>query len=162
MLKNGDLENILTRVQQWTWQVDQKVNVLLAAQVAGLGLLVSPLSRWFTSAGNGYRFFIFAGALLYLAGIYNAVRCLFPDTTNPHEPPSITFFGHIAATPFDEYAEKIGSISDEEYRRDFVTQIHVCSQIVRRKFHHFALALLLSGIGLAALGLSYWAYTASL
>lgn len=162
MLKNSDLESILTRVHQWTWQADHKVNVMLAALVAGAALLVPPLTKWFLAASDGFRFFIVLGGLFYLAGVYNAVRAVFPDTTNPHKPLSITFFGHIDAVAFDDYATRVNSITEEELRHDFLTQIHVCARIASRKFKNFRLACLLGGVGLGVLAVSFWIYSVTL
>ena len=90
------------------------------------------------------------------AAIWNSCRALFPHTASPLR--SVTFFGHIGAMKLAEYRHALENMDDAAYRDDFISQIHVSSVIASTKFERFKLALMLSGIGLGILALSYWLY----
>jgi len=155
-LQTSDLENILNRIHTWNGQVDQKVSIFLTAQAAVLAFVSDPLTTWFNEAGLTHKAAILLGVALQVAALYKSTRALFPDTNNPHEPTSVTFFGHVGRMPFADYDTRLRTISDEEYRHDFVTQIHVSARIVADKVDHFKVSVLLSGIGLAIVGVAFW------
>jgi hypothetical protein len=134
-IENADLERILNRVHEWTRSADHKIDVLIAIEAVVIGVLADNLLWWLTIAevGTLARFcFGLAGAGLSV-GIGLGVLALFPITRNPTRYKSVTFFGDVAGTTLDEYRKRLGSISDEELREDFVSQIHACSKIAADK-----------------------------
>lgn len=159
MLPNEELDKILNRVHQWTWQVDQKVSIFLTAQAAVLAWLIEPTAKWFAMPGAWPKLTVIASGLLQGAAIWNSCRALFPHTESASSK-SVTFFGHIGAMKLAEYRKALEATDDAAYRDDFISQIHVCSVIASTKFERFKLALILSGIGLGVLALSYWLYVA--
>lgn len=134
-IENTDLERILDRVHEWTRSADHKTDVLIAIQSVVVGVLADNLLWWLTVAdvGGWVRFFFGLGAAGLSAGIGLGILALFPITRNPTRHKSITFFGDVAATTLDEYRNRVCSMSDEELREDFVTQIHACSKIAADK-----------------------------
>ena len=68
MIEKVDLENILNRVHTWTHQVDEKVNVLLAAQVGLFAFLLEPLTEIFKNAHWTYKAVVGTAMRLQILG----------------------------------------------------------------------------------------------
>lgn len=158
-MQTQDLENVLNRVHTWTNQVDEKVNILLAAQVAVLGFLFDPLIDWFKAAHWSYRISLGIAVALQVGGIWQAGRVLFPNTKNPHPKKSVTFFADIASRPTaEDYRRELAAMKPEDWEQEFIDQIHVCARIVTEKFQHFKKSILIAGAGLAWLAGVYFVY----
>jgi membrane associated rhomboid family serine protease len=159
MLETRDLENILNRVHQWTWQVDQKISIFAAIQGAVFGVLLQPLFTWYqTATSERYRVAIFLGLALQIVGIVHSAIALFPRTKNPTRTKSVTFFGDIAAQSLEDYIKKLKSMTDAAYQQDCIGQIHTCARIAALKFRYFKRAVRLSGVGLIVIALGYAAF----
>ena len=155
MLEKTDLESILNRVHTWTHQVDEKVNVLLAAQVGLFAFILEPLTEIFKNADWSYKAAVGTAFSLQIWAIWHAGRALFPQTHNVSRHHSVTFFGDIASQSLDDYRKRVQAMTPQSYDDDFLAQIHVCSQIVTLKFTHFKKSIIRAGIGLALLGITY-------
>lgn len=155
MLEKVDLENILNRVHTWTHQVDEKVNVLLAAQVGLFAFLLQPLIEIFKNAHWTYKAAVGTALGFQIWAIWHAGRALFPQTHNASSHHSVTFFGDIASESLDDYRKRVHAMTPESYDDDFLAQIHICSQIVVSKFTHFKKSIIRAGIGLGLLGITY-------
>ncbi|HKY22796.1 MAG TPA: Pycsar system effector family protein [Vicinamibacterales bacterium] len=182
MLPVSDLESILKRVQEWIWRLDTKVNILIALEALGattLGPRVllwlpnrSPLVTWVAGAGLGFvcvsalknvqalfpRLAPFDLGRFLKTEIWGVLAGLVIGGRKPPAPTSVTFFGHIGAMKLDEFRRRVNEMDSEgeEWREEFIQQIHINSVIANKKFHDFKVATTAFVVGVALLATAYW------
>lgn len=169
-IETKDLEPILDRVHEWTRNADSKVDILVAVQAGVVALLMPSLVNWIQDAETGARskllFLIGFGFLV--AALLKSLQSLFPRTDaqwwtrlynwwigKKSPPTSITFFGHIAQYTLDQYREKLRTMTEDELREDWISQIHISAGIAGRKHHNIKVGILLFIIGLTIIGATY-------
>ncbi len=183
-LNASDLESILKRVHDWTWRIDTKVQIFVALEAFSLGAIVPKVTGWVWQDGRPLtlKALAYFGLGMLAVSIGKNVQALFPRGVpfdlqaflrdelwellkglfqstgrKPRTSTSFTYFGHIGATPIDEYRRRVNAVDreGEELREEFITQIHVCSVIVNRKLHDLKVSVVAYLTGLAVLGIAY-------
>lgn len=76
----------------------------------------------------GFVIFMFFCFLFAISSLRANVKC-------PED--SIIFFGKIAELPKDKYIKKVKSITEEEFEKDKLIQIHTCATICNNKFKSY-------------------------
>lgn len=156
-LSKGELESILNRVQQMTFAVDQKVNVLMVIQTLVLGFVLPENVKWLRTPGLPLWVLIpiWAGWVLIAIAVWHALLTVFPRIDNPTGF-SVTFFGNIGSLKkVEDYRKKVAKITEEELREDYADQVYVCSVIALKKHRTFKVSGWTFVIGLCILGVTY-------
>lgn len=155
-VETRDLERILNRIHQWTQNADVKTDILTATEAAAFGFLVSGVNGIMAEPATSFWFeaaFVLGIACL-IAALTRSVLALFPRM-HGSTVASVTFFGHIADRSLAEYRARLNTISDDELREDYVTQIHVSAVIAARKHRHIKRAVQLFCTGLLIISVTY-------
>lgn len=144
---NVEVANLVTRAEtnlerqlEWVGRFDAKSSIVIGIVVGMMGFLATilpPVANW-TCPLKG----TLAIAVLLLAGSMVALFLgQLPNVKAPNT--SLLFFGTIATMPLHTYVQKHKTTLDVEYLDDLLTQIHVNSQILSRKFATLKWALIL-------------------
>jgi len=160
MIKNEELENILSRVHEWIRSADQKISIFLAFEGIIVTLLAPSLIGWIRFTILACRPFSF---LLLCSGIgfifYSLYKMIFealvPRVAHGLPTRSVLFFGDVASFKLPEYQKRLEQISDDELRADFVSQIHVSSAIASLKHAKFKESVTMTSIGIALIILGW-------
>lgn len=138
-------EQALTRHLDWIKSVEAKLAVIVAIDIAMLGALTSripatPQSWWLVGL-----FAVIGGGAVLVSLVFCALA-LFPRVKSPNL--SILFFGSISAYSSAEYASRFAQLSEQDYLKDLLQQVHRNSQIASAKygFVKWATGLLLKAI----------------
>lgn len=143
------------QIIEWTNNCDTKASIILAF----VGVLVSIaftseyiLSRIETEIDNISFYwnnkvgsFSLLSTLMFLSLIgffvlmalccYFAIASLKANIKCPNN--SIIFFGKIAELSEENYIEKVNSITEEDFEKDKLIQIHTCATICNNKFKSY-------------------------
>lgn len=156
-----NLVGILNRIQAWTVAADQKISVITAVEALICGFLFNELNSWLQtpSASMTVRLMLHVGAAGLAIGIGYSVLGLFPQLKKQKlrltPGKSVTFFGHIEELPLEEYREKLQAMTEDDWREDYVAQIHVNAVIASDKFKAAQKSVLWFGFGLFVIVLTY-------
>ena len=137
-------EQSLARQLDWIKSVDTKVSILVAVNVATLGLLATRIPAkpedWCVTA-----LFVCIGAGCYLLSLVFCWMASFPRLESPNL--SMLFFGSISSRSPEDYASRFASLSEEAYLADLLTQVHRNAELASVKFGkvRWATGLLLVG-----------------
>jgi len=139
----------------WTSNCDTKASIILAFVgvlvsiaftsdyiLSGIETEIKNISLyWNDKVGS----FSFLSTLMFLSLVvfvvlmalccYFAISSLKADIKCPNN--SIIFFGKIAELSKEIYIEKVNSITEEEFERDKLIQIHTCATICNNKFKSY-------------------------
>ena len=156
-----DNYHVLETVNQWIFNCDTKVSIIIAAYGIFLTAIFSTdiltavvnvirtnlLNK--TPCGVIYLLFLFIAVLLFLYGVFKLFCVLIPSINLKYN--SVMFFGGVAThNSFDEYEDAVSKkINDNEVRKDLLQQIYVASAICAKKFKNQKTGILYSGVGLA-------------
>lgn len=147
----SDLEKLLDRQLEWVRGAESRIQLIFplgSALFASVAIKYSELEKA-ANAVQGAAWF----CLVFLAAsIAFCTVSMFPRTSGPAQ--SLIFFGRIASLSADEYQQKLGSVSEADYRADLVLQVHVNAQIASQKYTWI-------GRSMAFLMISFvpWAFT---
>ncbi len=150
---------ILDNVNQWIFNCDTKVSIILATLCVFLTLLLSSdISKGIiniikqsisniTVCNVVYILALIIGLILLLLGIYKLIRVLLPTINLEYD--SVMFFGKVAEfNNFNDYLNKINSFNENDMNDDVLHQILAASKICNQKFKNQKYGLILSMLGL--------------
>ncbi len=138
-------EQCLARQLDWIKAVEAKVSVLVAMNVATLGVLVTripeqPNNWWLVGL------FAFLGGGCFVTSLVFCLLASFPRTKSPNL--SLLFFGSISDHSSEEYTKRFGSLTENDYLDDVLKQVYRNAEIAGVKFGNVkcATGFLLGGI----------------
>lgn len=129
----------LERQLEWVGRFDAKSSIVIGIVIGMMGFLATilpPVTDW-TSTLKGT---LTITALSLVGSMVAIFLGQFPNVKAPNT--SLLFFGTIATMPLQTYVEKHKSTLDTEHLDDLLSQIHVNSQILSRKFATLKWALI--------------------
>lgn len=156
------LVGILNRVQGWITAADQKIGVITAIQTIVSGFLFNEISDRLETERTSIavRVALHLGAIPLAVGIGYSVIGLFPQLRKQKRRwapgQSATFFGHIQALPLEEYRKKLSDMTDDDWREDYVAQIHNNAIIANDKYQAVQYSVIWFGIGLLVITIAYF------
>jgi hypothetical protein len=175
MIETKELEPILDRIHEWTRAADVKVDILTAIEAGVVALMLPALVAWIQDPHNAAenKLWFSLGFGFLLVALMKSLQALFPRTTDQwwrrlwrwgkrdraneiHK--SITYFGDIADMTRADYRDRLDTITPEDLREDWISQIHLSAGIAGRKHHNIKLAILLFCIGMVIIGGTYVAW----
>lgn len=155
-----DKYNVLETVNQWIFNCDTKVSIIMAAYGIFLSAIFSTdvltatvniirinlLNK--TLCGVIYLLFLFVAILVFLYGVFKLFCVLIPSINLKYN--SVMFFASVAShSSFNDYKEALEKkIHDNEVEKDLLQQIYAASAICTKKFNNQKKGILYSGIGL--------------
>jgi hypothetical protein len=123
---------------------DQKASILLTGNIAFLALYSNFIElNW----GSGSFIFKIVSVLTIcvgLAGIALAGWTVYPRT--PQETGSLMYWGAIHMRSFDEYQNECQNLNEELLFDEMINENYNLALVAAKKFHHFRMALLFTGI----------------
>ena len=144
MLSEEILEKNLQRVHQWIASADTKISVSLALE----GVLITLIMPFLVTRYQVLKdlnvclyVFLIVGALSLILSFCFFLAGLFPQVKNKRK--SLTFFGDISNTSYDQYKKEIEDCNIEKYREDLISQVHVSSIVASKKYSSFKKGLVL-------------------
>lgn len=157
-----DKYKILDTVNQWIFNCDTKVSIILATLVAFFTIIFSTDVGSFmantiklslanvTVCNIIYLCIMGIGMGLVIAGMYKLVKVLVPTINIKNK--SVMFFGNVAAYPsFDDYLQAVNTCESEGISSDLLNQIYVASTICNEKFSNQKKGMTLSFSGASIL-----------
>jgi predicted CopG family antitoxin len=159
MLTKNDLESNLIRIHEWIKSADQKVSIFLAFQGIILALLFINVFSWIIknlidfSCINLFLFIL--GIILVAYSIYKSLSAIIPRLNNGKKRKSIIYFGDIAKFDLDDFEKKVQEMSNNEYEKELIRQIHVSSKIAVQKHSQFRDSIFLFLLGMILLALCF-------
>jgi Family of unknown function (DUF5706) len=126
-------ERQLDRIQSFHPRIDTKVSALFAIAsgqiaVAALNLSANDLKLWWIAVPLAVFLLTIGWALL------NLYRCAYPHLDGGNS--SLVFFSEIAKLRESDYINKLGAISEADYKADVAGQIWRNSEIVSCKYRY--------------------------
>ena len=159
MNKHEDKQKVLDTVNQWIFNCDTKVSIILAMLGVFLTVLLSSdigkcifnivkISLYErTICSILYFVLLITGIIILVLGIYKLIRVLIPTINLKHK--SVMFFGNVASySSFIEYCDAVKNTNNDEIAEDLLHQIYAASKICSIKFKNQKIGIFLSSIGL--------------
>ena len=157
--KQFDEYKILDTVNQWIFNCDTKVSIMLATLGIFITILFSSdvgvfMARTIKASLSNitvcnliYLFFLIIGMCLLVIGICKFIKVLIPTINLDH--PSVMFFGSVASfQTFDIYREAVNSCTSDKLDDDLMHQIYAASLICNQKFKNYKQGIMLSFLGI--------------
>lgn len=161
----SELEKILDRTQEWIRAADQKISIFLAFEGIIIALIFFPILSWVKQLILQFDYLIFL--LIYLSSfllLYGLVKMIFVLSSilriKQKKGNSFTYFADIALSKFEDYKNRVNTLTKKDYKNELINQIFISSDIAYRKHTHFKDSLLLFFLGffLLFIALIYFIY----
>lgn len=159
-MNKPELEENLTRVQDWIKSADEKISIWLAFQ----GVFVTLLTPYLFTSTFFVRLFafcssqilIFVSVIVFIGySIFNAVSALIPRLKNNTGKKSLIYFGDIASLDLEEFKKELKSYSESDYEEDLKKQIYISSKISSKKHKLFKDSIISFFIGVFIMALLF-------
>jgi multisubunit Na+/H+ antiporter MnhC subunit len=152
MISKSDLENNLTRAQEWIKAADQKVGIFLAFQGIIFTILFEKTFLWIkdnlTNMNLISMCLLSSAIVLITYSIYKSTSAIMPRLVKESKNKSIIYFGDIAKFSISDFQKTIHEIDQEGFENEIINQTHICSKIAIKKHLQFRDAILAFFAGL--------------
>ncbi len=157
---NFEKYNVLETVNQWIFNCDTKVSIIIASYGIFLSVIFSTdiltaivniirinlLNK--TPCGVIYLLFLLLAVLLFLYGVFKLFCVLIPSINLKYD--SVMFFASVAShDSFEAYKEAVSKKDNDEVEKDLLQQIYAASVICDKKFRNQKKGFIYSMIGLS-------------
>lgn len=145
-------QSILSEINNWVKHADTKTSILLGFIAIFIGLSTTIFNSLNTIMEGNFNiayvvFLIIFISIYILLSCGSIIFCLLSllarlkidkfNNTN-----SIIYFGNIVSESIEDYKSHCNSITEEELIDDYLTQIYINSNIAKRKYKFFNIALI--------------------
>ncbi len=145
-----DIDNKIIQAQEnlkrkldWIGRHDSRVSFAAGIFIAMTGVLANAAASIKLWNYWVYAIFGFVASML-ITGLILIYFSQYPRTKSLNT--SLIFFGTISVLKCDEFKKKFKEMSKEEYLDDLLSQIHINSEILTKKFNYLKCALRLLGV----------------
>ena len=159
MNRNFDKYKVLDTVNQWIFNCDTKVSILLSTYGvlfsvilssdigSGMSNIIKTCVANKNTCSIAYLCFLVLAITIFGWGIYKLMRVLIPTINLNYN--SIMFFGNIASYPsFGDYWDAVRGCNDDKIDKDLSHQIFAASKICNQKFSNQKQGIKASLLGL--------------
>lgn len=148
----GNLDNQIQQAEEslagkleWVSRHDTRTAFVAGISIAMLGVLATASAsviQW-----SLYSHIIFGlAALLLCVSLVIIYFSQYPKTESRNS--SLIFFETIASLKLDDFKKRFKDRSDEEYLDDLLSQIHINSEILSRKFTYLKASLIIIAVSI--------------
>lgn len=121
----------LQRKLDWIGRYDTRIVFITGISIAMMGVLMNACIS--VVIWNCSLYITFGASLILLLGSLILLYFgQYPKTVSPND--SLIFFGTIASLKLDAFQKKFMKMSDKEYLEDLLSQVHINSVILKKKF----------------------------
>ncbi len=132
-------EAVLDRQLEWIKAVDSKVPIIVGLTTAMLAVITA-LSPAATDLSWSTLLLMATGSLPLAGCLTSCVIATFPHTDGPKD--SFIYFGAICKLPFEVYATKASTRSEQDHLNDLTVQCYRNAQIATAKYSAVRKAML--------------------
>lgn len=131
MEKIDFLEKTLARLLDWINKVDTKITLIMAIDIAMLGILFSEAPSVSDYSTVLIICLVFSTITIFISLLF-LLFSTFPITRGPDD--SMIYFGKIVNKTLEEYESDLGAYQEENYIEDLIQQCHRNAEIANRKY----------------------------
>lgn len=157
LISIDELKGILDRNIEFVKTSDTKASIILSVYGVILALLLSydnliHFKKIFEKATWCYIALVIIAFCIVILGVYYLLRVISAKVDGAAYPNSKIFFGGIVSyKSYNDYENSFQSYSEDEFRKDLLSQIYINAEIADLKFSRYKTGLLISLVGFAFL-----------